>query len=116
MRRPEVAIVHLSNVERNMLKDACAKLGDGEDYRCENIAENLVLTALDFQMNVREVNKYFAYFQTKHRLKTMRGLENLLAGIEDTRTGNRELAQSLWGCNHWTRATFLRVIVARFRD
>jgi hypothetical protein len=40
-------------------------------------------------------------------LRTLDDLEEALARFPDDQEGNREVAQYLWGNNHWTRVQWL---------
>jgi hypothetical protein len=106
----------LSKPELKKLRTACDKLGKGKDYRCNDFVENLLLTAIDFQMTVEVVNRSRAHFREERGFKTMRRLEETLARYKDTESGNLELAKFLWNYKHRTRAKFLRVIVAKFNE
>jgi hypothetical protein len=106
----------LSKPELKKLRTACEKLGKGKDYRCNDFIENLLLTALDFQMKVEVVNRSMAHFREECDFKTMRELEETLARYKDTESGNLKLAKCLWNYKHGTRAKFLRVIVAKFNE
>jgi hypothetical protein len=102
------------------LKTACSRLPDGPDYRKlkDDYVENLMLTVLDFQMRAEStVNNSLNHFTKNHpKIDTDVALANLIKQFEDTEAGNRALAKSLWGNNHWTRANFLRVILNDFRE
>jgi hypothetical protein len=105
----------LSNREFKRLRKKCSKLDDGPDYRCDNYVENLMLTAIDFQLDAeRVVNPAIHHFRKKYKFSRLSALKKLLAAYPNTRSGNQELAIDLWGYRLWTRAKFLRVIVSKF--
>jgi hypothetical protein len=107
----------LSTLELNQLRDACGRLGDGEDYRCDDYVENLLSTVLDFQLPYEPTTKnaieYF-YETRRDHLRTHSDLQAALAQFPNTKAGNMALAMFLWNKHLWTRAKFLRVIVNGF--
>jgi hypothetical protein len=101
----------LLNSELRALHQACAKLKKGPDYRCDDYIGNLLNTVLDFQMRSPVVLKSITYFWENHEINTHKKLEILIARFPDTYLGNLQLANNLWGNNHWSRAKFLRVLM-----
>jgi hypothetical protein len=103
----------LSVNEMNLLHRACATLGPGPDYRCSDFIYNIVLTALDFQMDAEKVATRSAdTFRTRYeKVKNLAELKSLLKRHPNTKRGNLKLSQELWSNNHWSRIKFLRVLV-----
>lgn len=106
----------LSASELTRLRAACDQLADGPDYRSDDFIENMMLTALDFQLRVEVVNKAMKHFFDTHGFRRARELTLLMAQYPDTRSGNTLLAKKLWNCNLWTRAKFLRALIGRFEE
>lgn len=81
----------------------------------DNYVENLFLAVLDLMMKVATVNKALTYYRTNRR-EDVHDLPTLTTAIErflDDKEGNTELAQYLWGNNHWTGASNLRRRILR---
>jgi hypothetical protein len=106
----------LSSSELRMLEKASTKLKDGPDYRIDDYVTNLINTVLDFQMKSPVVNSALKYFEDNHAIRRHSKLRALLDSFPNTEPGNRQLALSLWNNGHWTRASFLREIVARLEE
>src|SRR5262245_7486937 len=106
----------LSPAEMRKLLNKCRRLEKGPDYRCQDYVQNLHLTALDFQMPVSVVNASLQHFATNHRIRTHARLRRLVDSYPATKEGNRCLANSLWGNNHWTRAEYLRCVMDYFEE
>jgi hypothetical protein len=103
----------ISAKELQLLRKACNNLEDGPDYRVNDYVENLMLTVLDFQMDAATVlTKSLAHFRVRYGFKRVHNLKALMVTYPNTRDGNIALAMSLWGYRHWTRAKFLRAIIA----
>ncbi len=105
--------------EKRALRAACARLdyddADERDYRCNDYIENLLLTAMDFQVPAFAVaTKAVKYFKKEHGFTNIKQLKRLLAKYPNTKRGNRCLANILWNNRHWTRARFLRTLVSEF--
>lgn len=86
------------------------------NYLIHDYVENLLLTVLDFQMHTTAVERAARYF-IKHRKETIRthqDLKQLLDNHPNTKEGNLQLAQHLWGYNLWSRVELLRRLVAYF--
>lgn len=84
----------------------------------DNYVENLFLAVLDLMMKVATVNKALAYYRTNRR-EDVHDLPTLTMAMErfpDDKEGNTELAQYLWGNNHWTRASTLRRLADYFES
>ena len=79
---------------------------------------NLFLAVLDFMMKVVTVNKAIEYYRANRRYEVhdLPSLESAMARFPDDQAGNTELAQYLWGNNHWTRAGMLRNLAEYFES
>src|SRR4051812_7882183 len=55
-------------------------------------------------------------FRENHQDVDIHQLKRVLKNFPNTQKGNRELAQTLWRNNHWTRAKFLRMLVSCFDE
>jgi hypothetical protein len=88
----------------------------GNDYRERDFIDILMTTALDFRMNVSVVGKAVEHFRQRYpfRSTTIGTLATVMKRYPNSRVGNTELAQELWGNRHWSRAKFLRTLVERF--
>lgn len=104
----------MSKVEYNALYRACRELDDGPDYRNSVYAENMILTVLDFQMNVTAVNRALNHYRRKVGHRSHSGLKNVIYRFENTKRGNKRLARYLWSNNMWARAKFLRILLDEF--
>ncbi len=104
----------LTNREIQKLRTKCNKLKDGPDYRINDYVKNLLNTALDFQMLVSTVTSAMDYYEENHGYRTHKKLKEFVAEFPNTKKGNLQLANSLWGNNHWSRAKFLRKIISEF--
>ncbi|MDQ2687802.1 MAG: hypothetical protein M3Y28_08050 [Armatimonadota bacterium] len=80
------------------------------NYIINDYVENVLLTVLDFQMRTTTVERAANYYQknVKQTVNTHQELKQLLAGQPDTKAGNQEIAQYLWGYRLWTRVALLR--------
>lgn len=88
------------------------------NYTETDFVMNLLETVLDYQMNTSVVVKALHHYKANHwdGIRSLDDLDNWLEKFEDTDEGNRSLARSLWGNNHWTRAHQLRELAAFFRS
>lgn len=88
------------------------------DYQQDDYITNVLLTVLDLQMhNVAVTNSITHYW--KNRWDEIRTIEDLAAVLDrfpDEQEGNREVAQCLWGNNHWKRVEWLRGFVPFLMD
>jgi hypothetical protein len=82
----------------------------------DDFVVNLFLAVLDFMMRVATVNKAIAFYRTNRRdeVHDLASLETATVRYSDDQIGNTELAQYLWGNNHWTRAEMLRRLADYF--
>ncbi len=114
--------MQLTDDEMLLLQQACDKLDDGGDYRGKNFIDNLMITVLDFQMNVKTVKKARYYFMEKYPAiienhdSSLPELKRILEKYPDSREDNLELAHDLWDNNHWSRAKFLRKLIECLED
>ncbi|MGD9732332.1 MAG: hypothetical protein AB7U45_09120 [Desulfamplus sp.] len=106
----------LTEREIQKLRTQCNKLPDGPDYRVDDYVSNLMNSVLDFQMNTDVVNSAINYYEDKHGCRTHKKLKSILANFPNTKQGNFKLANFLWNNNHWTRAKFLRKLLAVFEE
>ncbi len=87
-------------------------------YVVNDYIENLFYTVLDFQMRWDLVKKAVNYY--RQNIKEQAGIKNhqslkvLLSTYLDNKEGNRQVAQYLWGNNHWTRIALLRRFIQYF--
>ena len=106
----------LSSPEYRSLKNACAVLGQGPDYRDYDYVRNLQTTALDFQLKVATVNKALDWYKAHHwhEMRTHADLLAFLKAHPNTKSGNLIAANILWSNRCWTRMGFLRAVVKYF--
>jgi hypothetical protein len=86
------------------------------NYLVHDYVENLFLTVLDFQMQATTIGRAIGHYR-QHAQKDVAdftALKNLLATYPNSREGNQQVAQYLWGYNLWTRVELLRGFVAYF--
>lgn len=83
------------------------------EYQQEDYVTNVFLTVLDLQMHNMVVNKSIQHYWDNKwdEIRTLDDLEALLGRYPDDKEGNRQIAQHLWGNNHWTRVQWLRGLV-----
>jgi len=110
----------LSIKEMAKLRKACNRLEDGPDYRAtksKDFIPNIINTVIDFQMKTPVVqSSQENFFENNTNINSFVKLMNLVNKYPNNKNGNIDLAQQLWGYNHWTRAKFLRVILKRFKE
>jgi hypothetical protein len=104
----------LTKREIQKLRTQCNKLEDGPDYRMNDYVRNLLNTVLDFRINVATVESSMRHYEEHHGYRTHKNMKKFIEEYPNTKTGNKELAYSLWGNNHWTRAKFLRKFIIEF--
>jgi len=104
----------MNTTEYRELYRACRRLDDGPDYRMENYALNLINTALNFQSNVKTVNKAMCHYQGNIGYRSHRKLKGIVNNFPNTEHGNKCLSRYLWSNNMWTRAKFLRELIHQF--
>ena len=92
------------------------KLPEGKDYRLNDYVLNLFVTVLDFQMKAEVVDAALEFYDENrwNELRTHKALAELISSYPNTKKGNTQLAKYLWNNNHWSRAKFLRELVAYF--
>ncbi len=116
-RTTDVFGIPLSNLEFQQLVTKCGSLPPAKgNYLVHDYVENLLLTVLDFQMRGTTVERAIDHYR-QHAQKEIANfikLKNLLAKYPDTQEGNRQIAQYLWGFNHWKRVELLRKLAAYF--
>jgi hypothetical protein len=109
----------LSDTELRLVEGAAANVRLSPDTRVDNdLGTCLVTTVVDFQMHETAVKRALEHFRASraHRASTLEDFEELLAGYPDTREGNEELAEALFGYRMWTRMGLLRDLVRFLRD
>jgi len=104
------------NIDKNdyeKLSKACCKLTEFRDYRMDDYISILFNTVLDFQMKTPAVTKADAYYKQNNwsKIRTHQDLKKVLLHYPNTKKSNTQLAQYLWGNNHWSRAKLLRELV-----
>ena len=108
----------MTEEELEKLKKECLKLPIGEEdsFRSNDYVLTLLLTSLNFQMKVEAVDSAIDFYTENRRreLRTHKALAELMATFPNTKSGNLRLANYLWNNNHWTRAKFLRELLAYF--
>ena len=106
----------LTATEMLSLQKACDKLGNGPNYRCNSYISNLMISALDFQMNVKTADNARHHFKAKYPVKTLPELKLILDKYSNTKEDNLKLANDIWNNNHWSRAEFLKKLIDCFDD
>lgn len=88
------------------------------NYLEEDYITNVLYTVLDLQMHSVAVGKALRFYKANRwsEIRSLDDLEAVLARFPNDNEGNRELAQFLWGNNHWTRAQWLRGFVRWLRE
>lgn len=104
----------LTELELRKLTAKCNKIKDGPDYRENDYVKNLLITVLDFQMNVKTVSAALRYFRNNHNIETHEALKSFVYKYPDTKEGNKKLSNDMWDNNHWSRAGFLRKLIEEF--
>jgi hypothetical protein len=97
----------------------CATLPSAQgDYLVHDYVENLMLSVLDFQMQEITVHRAMAHYRDKARptVSNFTQLKALLAQHPSDKEGNTQIAQYLWGYNHWKRVELLRRLVDYFEQ
>ncbi len=108
----------LSTDEQASLTKACSALPPSDKVPVfeENYVLHLVAMALDFQLQQETVDKARKHFDLNHSFDSHVKLRAHLGKFDNSKDGNLQLARSLWGNNHWTRAAYLRALVERFEE
>lgn len=107
----------LTNDEFSTLLSKCLSLPPAKGiYLIDDYVENVLLTVLDFMMRTTAVERAAGHYLKYRRdaIRTHEDLKNLLASHSDTKEGNLQVAQHLWGYNLWTRVEMLRRLLAYF--
>ncbi|MCK4819176.1 hypothetical protein KA005_25615, partial [bacterium] len=89
---------------------------DGPDYRIHDYVTNLLNTVLDFQSHPDTISAAIEHYEDQHGYRTHKKLQEIIDRFPNTKRGNLQLAHSLWGNNHWSRAKFLRKILYEFEQ
>ncbi len=86
------------------------------NYLVHDYVENMMLTVLDFQMHGVTIERAIRYYyqNAREEVADFTGLKRLLAAHADNQEGNTQVAQFLWGNNHWTRVALLRRLLRYF--
>jgi hypothetical protein len=79
-------------------------------YLEEDFVMNLLETVLDYMLQTEVVVKALQRFRENRwdEVRTLDDLERLMARFSEDQGGKTELAQYLWGYNHWKRAQQLQ--------
>jgi hypothetical protein len=108
----------ISGVEFERLVAACRCVPEAKgNYFEADYVTNILYTVLDLRMHGVAVANALRFFR-EHRaaeIRTLDELEEVVASYPNDQEGNRQLAQFLWGNNHWTRAQWLRGLVRWLR-
>src|SRR6266511_422330 len=85
-------------------------------YVNHDVVSALLETVIDYQMHTTAVRRAIDHFlrERSAELRTMNHLKVCLSRYPDTKDGNIELAQYLWGYRLWTRAKQLRDLIDYF--
>src|SRR5438132_342942 len=86
------------------------------DYVGAEFVPALMLTVIDYQQHTTTVERAMQHFNESRAqdLLSMADLKACLASFPDTREGNTDLAEYLWGYKFWTRARQLRDLTSFF--
>ncbi len=112
----------VSDPELQVVVEACRRVAPSQgDYAQTTFRPDFVYqvldTVLDLQMHNVVVARSMQHYED-HRwdeIRTFDDLQDVLQRFPDDKEGNPQLAQYLWGNNHWTRVQWLRGLV-RFLD
>jgi len=108
----------LTEEELAKLRTECRKLPEGRNHRVSDYILNVFDTVLDFQMKAEVVDSSIGYYEENRwrEVRTHKALAKLISSYPNTKRGNMQLAKYLWNNNHWSRAKFLRELVAYFES
>jgi hypothetical protein len=104
----------VTEAELGRLTEACRPLSVRPyEYEEHDYMTNVLLTVLDLQMHNVTVERSIQHYRHYrwHEIRTLDDLEDLLARCPGDQEGNRQVAQYLWGNNHWERVRRLRGLV-----
>ena len=106
----------IGNKDYKKLIKACGKLTEFRDYRMDDYISILFNTVLDFQLKTPTVVKADEYYTQNlwSKIRTHADLKRVLNAYPNTKKSNTLLANYLWNNNLWSRAKFLRELVAFF--
>jgi len=100
--------------ELELLVEACMAIPQTtSDYIEKDYMANVLITVLDIRMRSEAVDRSIRHYRD-HRweeIRTLDDLEDLLSRHTDDMEGNVQVAQYLWGNNHWVRVEWLRRFV-----
>ena len=108
----------LTNSELDHLRAACSEVPLTEnEYIATDLVATLLDTVIDYQQHTTTVRSAIEHFneQRWNDVRSLDDLENLLKRFPNTKEGNTDLGQFLWGYRFWTRAEQLRGLVAFVR-
>lgn len=94
----------ISESELDLLVQACRSVPEPTgNYLEDDYITNVLYTVLDLQMHAVAVGKALRFYKANRwsEIRTLDDLEAVLARFPSDKEGNRELAQLLWGNNHW---------------
>ena len=74
---------------------------------------NVLVTVLDIRMHSTALDRSIRHYREQrwNEIRTLDDLDAVLARYPDDEQGNAEVAQYLWGNNHWVRVGWLRALV-----
>lgn len=110
---------NISAIDFVRLVTQCEKLPPAKgNYLVDDYVENLLGTVLDFQMHGTTVSRALEYFNRnrKQEITDFDTLTSVLDRFPNTKEGNMQAAQYLWGYNLWTRVELLRRLMSYFRE
>lgn len=106
----------LSPADIDKLVGACRGLPPGTDWRIHDYVLNLMLTVLDYMLQQTIVENARRHYEQHHwdEIRTHADLKAKLNEYSNTKEGNIEAAQYLWGMKLWTRLQQLRGLMDYF--
>ena len=109
----------ISDGDGRRIAEAGAELPPAEGvYIEDDFITNLMATVIDYQTQSMVVERAISHYKT-NRWDEIRALEDLkrtFGQFDETKDGNIDLAQHLWGYNMWTRAEQLRGLARYFES
>jgi hypothetical protein len=114
-----IEVKMINQQEYEQIKARCQELPRPKgNYLVDDYITNLFLTVLDFQLRGEIVERAVNFFKEKYgnKIKTLQDLKEILSKKPDTREGNTEIAQDLWGNRYWNRVALLRKFVKFLED
>jgi hypothetical protein len=97
-----------------LLVKACKAVPRSKSDFVENdFITNVLVTVLDIRMHSTTLDRSIQHYREQrwNEVRTLDDLDAMLARFPDDKQGNAEVAQYLWGNNHWVRLGWLRALV-----